>query len=421
MTHTSNYDLTALWTIFLSFWQRSILDLTVGHLVVSIVILAIAVLIRRFFSRTIISRIHSWSSGKEGDLSRTIVEALAPHLQSIPIVLAILIIGEFILTNQRLKDGLLQIDQSLIAFTIFWALFEVIGPLCAVLDGRTPIFSKAMIGWTVRVGRAIIVALGATAVLEVWGIHVGPVLASFGLVGVAVALGAQNLFKNLISGIFIIGEQRFRNGDWILAEGIVEGTVETIGLRTTKVRRFDQAPVFVPNSYLADNAVTNFSQMTSRRISWIVGLDYSTTIGQLRDVRDAIEAYILGSQDFVHPPEAVAFVRVDKFNDSSIDVIVYCFTRTTVWGDWLKIKEELAYAIKAIVAQAGSDFAFPSQSLYVEAVPTGLELFPYTKAPGANRTTAPTNSEVDREPDPSRAAPGPVDRFVRDGGTPPGT
>ncbi|MCC8945278.1 mechanosensitive ion channel family protein [Bradyrhizobium sp. Arg62] len=385
MTHAPNSELTALWTIVLSFWQRSVLDLTVGHFMVSIVILAIAVLIRRLFSRFIVSRIHSWSSSKVG-LNRTIVEALAPPIQFIPIVLAVFIIGECVLTNQRLKEGLLQIDRSLTAFTIFWALFEVIGPLCAVLDGRTPIFSQAMIGWTVRVGRAIIVALGATAVLEVWGIHVGPVLASFGLVGVAVALGAQNLFKNLISGIFIIGEQRFRNGDWILAEGIVEGTVETIGLRTTKVRRFDQAPVFVPNSYLADNAVTNFSQMRFRRISWIIGLDYSTTIGQLRDVRDAIEAYILGSQDFVHPPEAVAFVRVDKFNESSIDVMVYCFTRTTVWGDWLKIKEELAYAIKAIVKKAGSDFAFPSQSLYVEAVPTGIELFPHNTAPSSDPT-----------------------------------
>ncbi|MCC8936173.1 mechanosensitive ion channel [Bradyrhizobium sp. Arg68] len=171
-----------------------------------------------------------------------------------------------------------------------------------------------------------------------------------------------------------------------MPRGLCEGTVETIGLQTTKVRRFDQAPVFVPNSYLADNAVTNFSQMTSRRISWIIGLDYSTTIGQLRDVRDAIEAYILGSQDFVHPPEAVAFVRVDKFNESSIDLIVYCFTRTTVWGDWLKIKEELADAIKAIVKKAGSDFAFPSQSLYVEAVPTGIELFPHNTAPSSDPT-----------------------------------
>ena len=75
-----------------------------------------------------------------------------------------------------------------------------------------------------------------------------------GLVGAAVALGAQDLFKNLIAGIFIIGEQRFQTGDWISVDGIVEGTIEFIGLRTTKVRRFDMAPVFVPNSKLADNA-----------------------------------------------------------------------------------------------------------------------------------------------------------------------
>lgn len=408
MIDTSHSELTTLWTNLLALWQRSILDLTVGHFIVSILILAIAVLIRRFFSRFVVSRVHSWSSSKLGT-NRTIVEALAAPIQLVPIVLAVFIIGEFVLTNQRLKDGLLQIDRSLTAFAVFWALFEVIGPLCAVLDGRTPIFSQAMIGWTVRVGRAIIVALGSTAVLEVWGIHVGPVLASFGLVGVAVALGAQNLFKNLISGIFIIGEQRFRNGDWILAEGIVEGTVETIGLRTTKVRRFDQAPVFVPNSYLADHAVTNFSQMTFRRISWIIGLDYSTTISQLRDIRDDIEAHILGSPDFVHPPEAPAFVRIDKFNDSSIDLMVYCFTRTTAWGDWLKIKEELAYAIKAIVKKAGSDFAFPSQSLYVETFPTGIELSPHDKPSTPDKTAAPPNAGADRGPGLSRGAPGPVD------------
>ncbi len=99
--------------------------------------------------------------------------------------------------------------------------------------------------------------------------------------------------------------------------------------------------------------------MRFRRISWIIGLDYGTTIDQLRDVREGIEAYILGSEDFVHPPETVAFVRVDKFNDLSIDLMVYCFTRTTDWGDWLKIKEELAYAIKTIVTKAGSRFRLP--------------------------------------------------------------
>lgn len=347
----------------------------------SLLILAVALLLRRIFGRMIVSRIHAWSSLAAGGFNREIVDSLLRPIQFIPLVVAISIIAEFVLTNPRLKESVGQIERSLIVFIIFWALIEVIAPLCAVLDGRTPIFSQTMIGWTVRVGRAIIVTLGVAAVLEIWGIHVGPILASFGLIGVAVALGAQNLFKNLISGIFIIGEQRFRNGDWILADGVVEGTVETIGLRTTKVRRFDDAPVFVPNSYLADNAVTNFSQMGCRRISWIIGLEYRTSADQLHRIRDGIEAHILGSDAFVHPPTGVAFVRVDKFNESSIDLMVYCFTRTTDWGEWLKIKEELVYAIKSIVGEAGSDFAFPTRSLYMEMPPGSGSPFPHANTP----------------------------------------
>ncbi len=185
----------------------------------------------------------------------------------------------------------------------------------------------------------------------------------------AVALGAQDMFKNLIAGLLIIGERRFQRSDWIKVDGIVEGTVERINFRSTTVRRFDKAPVHVPNTELSDNAVTNFSAMTHRRIYWKLGVEYRTTVDQLRQIRDAIESYVLGSDEFAHPPEVSTFVRVDSFNDSSIDFMLYCFTKTTDWGEWLEIKERLAYKIKDIVEEAGTGFAFPSQSLYVESTP----------------------------------------------------
>ena len=78
----------------------------------------------------------------------------------------------------------------------------------------------------------------------------------------------------------------------------------------------------------------------------------------------------MGSGEFAHPPVVPAFVRIDRFSDSSIDIMVYCFTRTIVWGEWLEIKEKLAYRIKEIVEEAGTSFAFPSQSVYVEAMPS---------------------------------------------------
>lgn len=383
------HNLSELWALTVSVWRDGMMGVPVGQIALAILVLAVAIVIRRLFSHLVIRHIHWWWGRTKSATDHAIFEALAPPIRFIPVVFAIFIISEFITANPRAKLMLGEINRSLIVFTVFWALFLLVKPLFSIIDGRSPVFSEAMAGWAVRVGRIVFVALGSAAILEVWGIEVGPILASFGLFGVAVALGAQNVFKNLIAGIFIIGEERFRHGDWIKSDNVVEGTVETIGLRTTKVRRFDEAPVYVPNSALADNAVTNFSQMTYRRISWIVGLEYNTTVDQLRHIRDSIEGYLLGKEDFVRPPQADLFVHVDKFSDSSIDLMVYCFTRTTDWGAWLKIKEELIFAIKSIVEQAGSGFAFPSQSIYVETVPAGIAIG--TAPPRAPGNPGPTS------------------------------
>ncbi|MFU8765661.1 MAG: mechanosensitive ion channel family protein, partial [Haliea sp.] len=148
------------------------------------------------------------------------------------------------------------------------------------------------------------------------------------------------------------------------------------------------APVYVPNARLADNAVTNFSRMTHRRIRWMLGLEYRTTLEQLKQIRDAIEDYILSSDEFAKPDEVATFVRVDSFNDSSIDILLYCFTHTTVWGDWLEIKERLAYRIKEIVEGAGAGFAFPSRSLYLENQVDAPEVYPLSPPPDAARAEA---------------------------------
>ena len=228
-----------------------------------------------------------------------------------------------------------------------------------------------MVDWLTKALKVLVVLVGGGTILEIWGIEVAPILAGFGLLGVAVALGAQDLFKNLIAGVLILAVRRFNVGDWVKVDGVAEGTVETIGFRSTKIRRFDKAPMFVANAKLSDGALTNFSAMTHRRIYWVLGLEYRTTIDQLRTIRDQIEAYLEESPDFAGPPAAARFVRVDRFNDSSIDMMIYCFTNTTNWGDWLALKEKFAYRVMEIVESAGAGFAFPSTSLYIESAPFG--------------------------------------------------
>jgi len=185
-----------------------------------------------------------------------------------------------------------------------------------------------------------------------------------GLVGVAVALGAQDLFKNLISGILVLVEKRFKVGDWILVENIIEGIVASIGFRSTVIRKFDKSLAIIPNFYFAENAVINVSATTNWIISWTITLQYSTTVEQLRKIRDEIEKYITTHKDY--KTSLGHAVRVDKFSDSSIDMYIRCFTATDDWDEWLKVKERLAIEIKQIVEKNNASFAFPSQSIYVE-------------------------------------------------------
>ena len=205
--------------------------------------------------------------------------------------------------------------------------------------------------------------------MELWGIKVGPVIAGLGLFGVAVALGAQDLFKNLISGIMILMEKRFTIGDVILVSNEVEGVVEQIGFRSTLVRRFDSTPVMIPNYKFAEQSVTNYSRRHHRRIRWLIGLEYKTSIHQLKKIRDTITQLIEEKKDFAKNENSSFFVRIDSFSDSSIDMLVQAFTVTNDWSEFLKIKEELAVSIIEIVKENNAGFAFPSQSLYVESFP----------------------------------------------------
>ena len=182
------------------------------------------------------------------------------------------------------------------------------------------------------------------------------------------ALGAQDLFKNLISGIMILMEGRFTVGDVILVSNEVEGTVEQIGFRSTLVRRFDSTPVMVPNYKFAEQSVTNYTRRHHRRIRWLIGLEYRTNINQLKITRDQISTLIENQKDFAKNENTNYFVRIDSFSESSIDMLVQTFTETNDWGEYLKIKESLAVKIIEIVENNKAGFAFPSQSIYVESI-----------------------------------------------------
>ena len=362
--------LKEFWVVVVDVWEKGVFGIDLGRIVVALLIIAGFLLVRRLLARFLVSRLMAFAKRTRFRLDDEIVKALEDPLTLIPVVLGVFIATEYLTLSGKLDVVSDQVVRSLVVYLIFWIMVRLVRPLSFLLGKLEDVFSSTIVDWLIKSIRVALILIGAATILEIWGIKVGPILAGLGLFGVAVALGAQDLFKNLISGLLIIAERRFSRGDWVCVDGIVEGTVETIGFRSTLIRRFDKAPVYVPNAKLSDNAVTNFSAMTHRRIYWMIGVEYRTTVEQLREIRDGIEQYVLNSEDFAKPPEVATFVRIDKFSDSSIDIMLYCFTKTTVWGEWLAIKEELAYKIKDIVETAGTSFAFPSQSVYVETLLT---------------------------------------------------
>ncbi|MFN3230852.1 MAG: mechanosensitive ion channel family protein [Alphaproteobacteria bacterium] len=355
--------------LVLDVWERGFLGATVGQVLTALGIFVVALLLRRLFAHFIVETLRRLAKRSTTKIDDKVVDALDAPLRLVPVIIGVYFSLDYLEMDPQYWEIAVQFERSLIAYAIFWAIYRLVGPFSYAFDRLHELLGVTMVEWLVKALKFIIFFIGAAAILEIWGIQVGPLLAGLGLFGVAVALGAQDLFKNLIAGVLILVEKRFARGDWVLVDGVVEGTIDSIGFRSTYVRRFDKAPVYVPNAKMADNAVTNFTRMTHRRIYWKIGVEYGTTIEQLREVRDGIESYVLGNDDFAQPPEVSTFVRIDSFNDSSIDIMLYCFTKTTRWGEWLEIKEQLAYNVKEIVEGAGTGFAFPSQSIYVESLP----------------------------------------------------
>ena len=349
--------------LFLDVWKEGVSGINISEIIIAIIIFIFFLFLRGVFSKFVVKRLEKYVSKTTNKFDNSLVFSMEGPAKFFPIVL-----GFFVSTSYLTVEhgGIELINRSLITILIFWTFHQIIGPLSVVIKSVGGLLSRDLINWIIKAIKVLILILGAAAVLELWGIKIGPIIAGLGLFGVAVALGAQDLFKNLISGILVLVERRFQVGDWIFVEGVIEGTVESIGFRSTVVRRFDKSLATIPNFQFAENAVINNSQTTNRRINWMIGLEYKTTSEQLKNIKIEIEEYIKSNDDFSKSENTMLSVKIDQFAASSIDIRLICFTKTKQFQEWLNVKDTLALEIKNIVEKNKASFAFPSTSIYVE-------------------------------------------------------
>ena len=352
--------------LFLDVWKNGISGVNISEILIAITIFFFFLFLRGIFAKFVVKRLEKYVSKSTNKFDNTLVSSMEGPAKFFPIVL-----GFFIATTYLTVDGegvlfIDKLNRSLITILIFWTFHQAIGPLSVLIKSVGDLLSKDLIDWIIKAIKILILILGLAAVLEIWGIKIGPVIAGLGLFGVAVALGAQDLFKNLISGILVLVERRFQVGDWIYVEDVIEGIVESIGFRSTVIRRFDKSLATIPNFQFAENAVINNTQITNRRISWVIGLEYRTTSEQLNNIKKEILNYIKSDEDFKTSDDVLLSVKIDQFAASSIDIKLICFTKTSHYKEWLNVKDKLATEIKNIVERNKASFAFPSTSIYVE-------------------------------------------------------
>ena len=350
--------------LFISVWSKGIRGVDIFQILIGIGIFFIFLIFRGIISKVIIKRLEAITKRTTNKLDDTFVHAMVGPARFLPIVLGFFIASYYMSFGEEGKVAIDTINRTLITILIFWLIHQIVEPVSYILSGLDKMLTRELIGWIIKSLKILIFILGLAAVLELWGVKIGPIIAGLGLFGVAVALGAQDLFKNLISGILVLVEKRFKIGDWILVEGIIEGVVEKIGFRSTVLRKFDKSLAIIPNFQFAENAVINISETTNWRIDWAITLQYDTTVEQLKKIRDEVENHIKESDDFDNTVGVA--VRVEKFSDSSIDMRVRCFTTSNSFSTWLEVKERLVIEIKQIVEGNKAAFAFPSQSIYVE-------------------------------------------------------
>ncbi len=235
-----------------------------------------------------------------------------------------------------------------------------------------PEFSEQPVDATTAtaIGKLVRLSILITAVItaaQTLGFSIAGLLAMGGVGGIAIGFAARDLLANFFGALMIYMDRPFAVGEWVRSpDRDIEGTVEEIGWRLTRIRTFDRRPLYVPNAIFTQISVENPGRMQNRRIFETVGVRYADIDALpkiLEDVRGMLRE---------HPEIAddrIQMVNFNGFGASSLDFMVYVFTKTTVWADFHAIKEDVLFKIAAIIAEHGGEIAFPTRTLHLESMP----------------------------------------------------
>lgn len=349
---------------YASVLTKSIWSIPIGNIIMAILSFFFFLLLRKLFATLVIQVLHPLAKSTQNNYDERILLALKGPIAFIFIIIGVRLFFALLFLESAIIN---HIISSMIAYNLFWAFYELVNALRGLVYHFTsrfnPELSYEVGNFILAILKGIIMVIGLGTILEVWGINIGGLIAGLGIGGLAFALAAKDTAANLFGSIALLLDKSIRLGEWIKI-GDVEGTVEDIGMRTTKIRSFGKSLITLPNQMIANSPIENFSRRGIRRIKMTLGVTYSTSAGQMQNILIDIKEMLKNHEGIAQ--KETMLVNFTSFDDSSMGIFIYTFTNTSNWQAYMDIKEDVNLKIMEIIEKNGSEFAFPSQSLYIE-------------------------------------------------------
>ena len=337
------------------------------EIIIAFAIFLVFILARSIFTQYLFKFIIKMTQKAKKEFDIKILLGLETPLRVLFIVLGIFFALKFLSLSASLDYLIVKTFRVAIIVILTWGAYNLTDTYLFAAIGRKLEFEvdKILISLLSKILRAILIVLAISIIAEEWGYNVSGFVAGLGLGGLAIALAAQDALGNIFGGIVIIMDKPFSLGDWISSPS-VEGFVEDISFRSTKVRTFANALVTVPNSTLAGESITNWARMEKRRISFNLKIKNDTPVDRLQNCLEKSRT-MLKNHPGVH--KDTIFVVFDQFSEGRLELFFYFFTITTNWGEYLGIKEDINFKIMAILEEEGVPLAFPGKSIYLQNDP----------------------------------------------------
>ena len=348
---------------------QKILGISAWQYIAAFLAILAGLILKRIILSYIQKKIESYVSNTEAEWDDQLFEAIIKPVNAFVMIGAVHIAAFLLIFNlASFPTELIGKSYSIfLGLSIIWLVYRLVDVAAHYVDELLAKADEGLRGqFTPLIRRALrimVVIIGSLTILATIGINITGLAACFGIIGLAISMGSQDSVANFVGTINILTDRPYKVGDWITVGSTIDGDVEEIGFRSTKIRMFDKTLMSVPNGKLASETIKNWSRMPKRRIKMTLGLSYDTSAKQMKAALKEIEKLLEEDEGVDQEYKLVQFT---DFGASSMDIFLYYFSTSTVWKEYLDTRERVNLKIMDKVEELGLEFAFPTQTLHLK-------------------------------------------------------